>query len=45
MSRHTAPHCHGRRMKRRGPAYVCPVCKGETTRVVAVALAVAGGAR
>ncbi|MFD4919212.1 hypothetical protein ACFWNR_39195 [Streptomyces virginiae] len=44
MARHTAPACHGRRMRHdaKNRQYVCARCGGWTTRLLAVAL---GGAR
>lgn len=44
MARHTAPVCHGRRMRHdpKGRQYVCARCGGWTTRLLALAL---GGAR
>ncbi|MEU9237135.1 hypothetical protein [Streptomyces subrutilus] len=43
MARHTAPVCHGRRMRHdaKHQQYVCPRCGGWTTRLLALAL---GGA-
>ncbi|MFD9259473.1 hypothetical protein [Streptomyces sp. NPDC059538] len=46
MSRHTAPVCHGRRMRHDAKLrqYVCTRCGGWTTRVTGWALALIGGA-
>ncbi|MFB7983796.1 hypothetical protein [Streptomyces vinaceus] len=43
MARHTAPACHGRRMRHDAKTrqYVCARCGGWTTRLLALAL---GGA-
>lgn len=44
MARHTAPACHGRRMRHDAKTrqYVCARCGGWTTRLMALAV---GGLR